>query len=211
MTWTVNGLREPSEPGLTGAVVELFDTADGIVGNGNDRSVGVQITDEAGSYRFADVADSDQYYLSFRPPAGLTFTLPNAGDESVDSDADSLGVTEVFSLVGPDDEAKLDAGLLGTLAPFGFAFTLGAELEDYGTEVTRSPGRQSGTHRRVQWHGGFRSWSGSCHKNQRGRPRCVRCQLYSGWRSGLGSEHRRPAAATTRMQMWCSTAPATCF
>ena len=194
-----SGLRAPSEPGVAGAVVELFDTTDGIVGNGNDLSIAVQITDEAGSYCFADLVDLGPYYLDFRPPAGLTFTVPNAGgDELADSDADLLGASEVFAIVGPGDAVNLDAGLVGSAAPFGFAFPLGAGLDDTGTEVVRDPDGNLVLTGEFYGTVDFDPGPGTVSKTSRGRPRCISGHLHSGRCPGLGTHRRWTVARLVR-------------
>src|SRR5262245_3342242 len=67
-----DGLQTQGEPGLPDAVVDLMDPVDGVIGNGNDVSVGVRVTDALGRYAFANPA-AGTYYLQFRTPIGYTF------------------------------------------------------------------------------------------------------------------------------------------
>ncbi len=142
MAWLdldANGLQDINETGLAGAVVELYDAVDGIVDNGDDQSLGLQITNAAGDYNFPDVSLGEGYYLRFRAPAGLAFTIPDAGDEATDSDVDASGTTSLFSVSALDGQTVRDAGLQGSSAPFGFAFTFGEDLDDYGASITAAP------------------------------------------------------------------------
>jgi hypothetical protein len=121
-----NGLQDTGEPGIAGAVVEVFQSADATVGNGDDVSCNLTTTDVAGNYLLDELTEGTNYFLRFRSPTGYAFTQKNAGpDPALDSDADSSGTTAVFSLVAGANRTDLDAGLLGAAAPFGFAFNVG--------------------------------------------------------------------------------------
>ena len=91
--------RTGETQGVANVVVTLFDDQ------------GIQLdqtqTDSDGSYGFA-VAEGE-YYLQFIAPAGHGFSPQNAGDDTVDSDAASDGLTVVFSIT--DADATWDAGL----------------------------------------------------------------------------------------------------
>jgi hypothetical protein len=115
-----DGLQDPGEPGIAGAVVELFAS----IGSG-DYSLGVALTDVAGHYSFNDLAPGVNYYLAFRPPVGYTFTARAVGnDPTVDSDADESGITDSFSLTPAQNDMCHDAGLAGAAPGFGFALSL---------------------------------------------------------------------------------------
>ena len=45
-----NGVQNLGEPGVPGAVVEVFSSTDGIIGNADDVSRGIAITDANGNY-----------------------------------------------------------------------------------------------------------------------------------------------------------------
>ncbi len=101
-----DGVRGPNEPAVQDAVAELYDTADGVPGNGDDQFIGRQTT-AGGAYQFLDPADSAGYYVRVTPPAGRASpnslpvyfaTAPRQGDDrAADSDIDETGRTGVVS------------------------------------------------------------------------------------------------------------------
>ena len=101
---------------VEGAVVEVFASVDWIVGNGDDFSRGVAITDENGVCTFDDLLAGVRYYLQFRTPVGdpaspYAFTTKDAGgDDGLDSDANAEGFTEIFTLAPGEQNLTLHAG-----------------------------------------------------------------------------------------------------
>jgi hypothetical protein len=92
-----DGIQDAGEVGVAGAVVELFESTDAIVGNQDDVSRGFDITDSQGHYQLAGLIDGHSYYLEFRTPTGYAFTTRDAGsDDGLDSDANSLGISPLF-------------------------------------------------------------------------------------------------------------------
>ncbi len=125
-----DGIQDAGEPGIKGTAVELFSSADGIVGNADDVSLGVEITDANGRCFFAGLTEGNNYYLQFRVPVGdpaYAFTTQDAfGDtmDAIDSDADPAGTTGIITLTGGD--FGVGAGLVNGPAPdFGFALRAG--------------------------------------------------------------------------------------
>jgi hypothetical protein len=116
-------------------VVEVFSSTDTTIGNADDVSRGLAVTDANGSYALGGVPAGFNYYEVFRAPVGYTFTAQNAGtDPTRDSDANSTGVTAIFT-VGLGSSRTLDAGLAGAAPWFGFASHIGAEAQDAGQAV----------------------------------------------------------------------------
>lgn len=130
-----NGLQDPGEPGVAGAVVEIFSSTDGTVGNADDVSCGVAITDAEGHYSLGDLTEGIDYYLAFRPPVGYGFTLQGQGDDAVDSDADAVGRTGLFTVAANQSDTRLDAGLVGAAPGFGFALGAGGTGSDKGQSI----------------------------------------------------------------------------
>jgi len=133
-----DGVQDGGEPGIEGAVVELFSSTDAVVGNGDDVSVGVDITDANGQYSIAGLVPATNYYLQFRTPVGdPTFVFAPqdvGGDDTIDSDADAVGNTAMFTVTG--DDFGLDAGLVNGPAPdFGFALVAGGTNRQEGRSV----------------------------------------------------------------------------
>lgn len=99
-----NGVQDQGEPGLEGVPVTLF-TSQG-------DQLATSLTDATGLYHFDQLPLGD-YYLSFNPLDGDTFTLMDQGDDdALDSDVDpATGQTEVFTL-GNSEGLTFDAGLV---------------------------------------------------------------------------------------------------
>jgi len=117
-----NGIQEVGDPGVLGAVVEVFSSTDTTVGNSDDLSCGAAITDANGNYTISGLSPGVNHYLAFRTPVGYTFTTKDAGsDDTKDSDADSTGATAMFTLVPGQTDSTRDAGLVGAAPSFGFA------------------------------------------------------------------------------------------
>jgi len=131
-----DGVQDAAEPGVAGAVAEVFQSFDTTVGNADDVSWGQTATDVTGSYSVSGLYEGLDYYLVFRTPAGYAFTLPHAGPDDVDSDADANGLTPLFSFSPGMDRSDLDAGLTGAAPGFGFAFSLGETSEESGRAIT---------------------------------------------------------------------------
>ncbi len=97
-----NGIQDPGEPGIDNVTVRLFSGA------------GVELdstTTVGGLYRFSNLVGGD-YYLVFDAPGGYSFTLPNVGDDTKDSDFDpALGRTAIFTLPTGQSDITQDAGL----------------------------------------------------------------------------------------------------
>lgn len=129
-----NGLRDDGETLLAGVPVELFDTVDGIAGNGDDRSVGMMTSAANGAYRFTSPANRNCYVV-VRPPAGLALVAADQGTDARDSDFDPVtGRTALFT---PDVRLRaFDVGLVPTTPVLGFAHGIGAGANDDARVVT---------------------------------------------------------------------------
>src|SRR5262249_39484318 len=97
-----NGIQANHEPGLAGAVVEVWRS-----GSSGDVLVASQVTAADGSYRILGTGDGPGFFVRVRPPAGtsagnvtrLTFTPQNQGSNpALDSDVDTLGRSATFSI-----------------------------------------------------------------------------------------------------------------
>lgn len=51
-----SGVRDAGEPGIAGAVVEVFSSTDTTIGNADDVSRGMAVTAASGSYAFGGLA-----------------------------------------------------------------------------------------------------------------------------------------------------------
>ncbi len=118
-----NGIQDAGEPGIAGAVAELFD------GSGN--SLGTRITDANGAYSFDVASPGSGYHVVIRPPVGFTFTAESQGsDPTKDSDVNATGNSAAFN-VSSGVGIVLDAGLVGAAPNFGWA----AEASGIGAAV----------------------------------------------------------------------------
>lgn len=93
----VDGLQGAGEPGVAGVTV----TASGSSGTLTTT------TDANGYYSFPRLCDG-LYVVRFFPPPGFMFTIPDAGNDALDSDA--IGGQAIVNLTGNND--TIDAGLI---------------------------------------------------------------------------------------------------
>ena len=122
-----DGIRTADEPGIAGAVVEVLSSTDAIVGNADDVSHGVAITDANGRYSFSDLPEGLSFYEKFHVPAGYSFTAQNVGSgASLDSDCDTTGTTGLFTILAEENDNSHSAGVFGSTPDFGFAFHVGS-------------------------------------------------------------------------------------
>src|SRR5512142_958121 len=95
-----NGLQDPGEEGVSGLCVNLYDA------NGN--LVQRASTDSNGFYGFN--VQPGKYAIEFERPEGYTFSPKDAGDDTLDSDADpASGRVEVNV---SSDDLSVDAGFV---------------------------------------------------------------------------------------------------
>lgn len=98
-----NGIQDNGETGLDDVEVNLYDEAGNLVDSTE--------TEDDGEYEFEDLAPGT-YYLQFIAPEGYVFTQQyEGGDWTTDSDADSEGVTGIFTLASGQNDFDEDAGL----------------------------------------------------------------------------------------------------
>jgi uncharacterized repeat protein (TIGR01451 family) len=104
-----NGIQDNGELGLAGVTVKLLD------GSGNPVIVGgtpvTATTDANGNYLFSGLTPG-QYQVEFVAPSGYVLTTADAGDDALDSDANTTtGTTQVVTLASGDNNLTLDAGV----------------------------------------------------------------------------------------------------
>ena len=119
-----DGIQDAGEPGLAGVTVNLRNTSNVVVGT--------TVTSGTGSYVLPSILPGD-YTVEFVAP-GYTFTgQDQGGDDTVDSDADSSGVTASINLVSGEDDDTVDAGVLPmNLGDFVWDDTNGNGVQDGG-------------------------------------------------------------------------------
>ena len=103
-----NGLQDDGATGINGVTVTLFHC------NGDEVAMTTTADNgsgEAGAYSFEVCPNSGSYYVVFGDvPTELEFIASNAGDDALDSDADTNGRTDCFSITDVND-LTIDAGL----------------------------------------------------------------------------------------------------
>jgi hypothetical protein len=109
-----DGIQDAGEPGEPGVTINLWE-ADA----GGNRQTQVDTTTSAadGTYQFT-LTDLDKtYVIEFVAPAGMGFTLKDAGsDDTLDSDADpATGLTDPINLSPGGSDGTIAAGLISAV------------------------------------------------------------------------------------------------
>jgi len=107
-----DGIQDAGEPGVSGVVVNLYDT--------NDNLIATTTTDASGNYQFLGVLPGE-YYVEFEQPFGYDFTDPAVGgDHRLDSNANlTTGRSDTFKLGPGQTDVTLDAGLKNSQLDYG--------------------------------------------------------------------------------------------
>ena len=101
-----NGIQDPTESGLGGVIVRLYDCAGTLIAT--------DTSDANGDFSFGNVPVG-RYYLDFDPNGqpGCVFSPQGAGSNTaLDSDADANGRTPCFDVNPGQDKDDVDAGLM---------------------------------------------------------------------------------------------------
>lgn len=138
-----DGVQDAGEPGIGGSTVTLLADTD------NDGQVDDPLAttttadgtgaDPAGFYRFDDLAPDAAYRVEFALPSGFdSFTARDAGsDDTVDSDVDAAGLSQVVTLDADEFDPSIDAGVFNTAALGDFVFE---DLDGDGLQDADEPG-----------------------------------------------------------------------
>ena len=120
-----NGLRDTGETGVSGVLVNAYDTSGEMVGSST--------TDNNGQYMIDYLRQSD-VYLQFNPPSGYGVTLPNMGNDDSDSDIDGSNgpmTTPYYSITPGNHMANVDAGLIFGSVPLDWVDFYGKNVGDH--------------------------------------------------------------------------------
>ena len=98
-----NGLQDVGEPPIEGAVVRVFEGA---------AFRGGAVSDNAGQYVVDSLLENAAYQARITPPVNTRLTTANAGDDSQDSDYDTVGWSVNFTVPAGQSQIDLDAGLV---------------------------------------------------------------------------------------------------
>ena len=142
-----DGIQDAGEPGISEVTVTLTGGGtDGVIGTGGDDTTVTTTTDSNGNYSFDNLNPGEEYQVSFdtsNVPAGSEFSPANqGGDDTVDSDVNSSGVTPIIILDSAENNTSIDAGLIIASTDYGDApdTTSGTDTGDYQTlEVNGGP------------------------------------------------------------------------
>ncbi len=104
-----NGIQDTGDQGVNGVTVKLLDQGGNVIATTVTDWDG-SATPNAGYYLFYNL-DAGQYRVEFDVPTGVQFTLKDIGDNSLDSDANSNGMTDQFSLGVNQHRRDVDAGV----------------------------------------------------------------------------------------------------
>ncbi len=99
-----NGLQDPGEANAPGVTVQLRNTAGTVLAT--------TATDASGNYSFANLLPGT-YNVRFTAPGGTLFTTRDAGNDALDSDANTTnGTTGNITLTSGQTNNTRDAGLI---------------------------------------------------------------------------------------------------
>ncbi|MBI1223637.1 MAG: DUF11 domain-containing protein [Bacteroidetes bacterium] len=136
-----NGQQDFNETGVENVNVKLFSTGpDGVKGGTDDFLAASQTTNSSGVFYVQNLLPGT-YYLVFNPlsfPPNFSPTLQNSGDVATDSDADAMGITDVFTLASGEVNVSLDFGLFP--APASIGDFVWQDLNNNGMQDGGEPG-----------------------------------------------------------------------
>ncbi len=119
-----NGQLDLSENGIEGVQVKVYN-ADGDL-------VKETVTDVDGSYA-VDYLQERAYFVEFVPTSGLTSTVPNNGNEAIDSDIDhthGLNTTQQFEMQSGVHINSIDAGFVSSVILSNLYLSINAVRSD---------------------------------------------------------------------------------
>jgi hypothetical protein len=104
-----NGIRESGEPNVSVSVTLWVDSDN----NGSHDTQVAAIANSSGTYTFSGLEPGRIYVVKFNRPTGTTFTTPNVGNDSTDSDVEIFSYGGTANLVfGPaENRTNVDAGI----------------------------------------------------------------------------------------------------
>ncbi|MBL8474054.1 MAG: carboxypeptidase regulatory-like domain-containing protein, partial [Rhodocyclaceae bacterium] len=111
-----DGIQNDGATGLSGRTVTLIGGgADGLI-NGVGDTTATTTTGADGFYQFTGLTPGVEYQVQFGDlPAGYQLTGQNlGGDDTLDSDANAAGFTQIVTLASGENNPTLDAGVYQT-------------------------------------------------------------------------------------------------
>ncbi len=107
-----DGVQDVGERGIANVTVTLYN-------NDTEEKVATTTTDENGLYEFPHLDPDFNYYVQFKVPAGYVVSPQDQEVDSIDSDADATGKTDVISLSADQINSSVDMGLYHKGATIG--------------------------------------------------------------------------------------------
>ena len=107
-----DGIQDIGERGIANVGVTLYN-------NDTEEKVATTTTDENGLYEFPHLDPNFNYYIQFKVPAGYVVSPQDQEVDSIDSDADATGKTDVISLNADQINSSVDMGLYHKGATIG--------------------------------------------------------------------------------------------
>ena len=107
-----DGVQDIGERGIPNVSVTLYN-------NDTDEKVGTTVTDENGLYEFTNLDPDFNYYVQFKVPSGYVVSPQHQDVETIDSDADATGKTDVITLIADKINSTVDMGLYHQGATIG--------------------------------------------------------------------------------------------
>jgi hypothetical protein len=101
----LNGLQDVGEIGVSGMIVQLYNSA--------GFNVATSFTDANGFYTFGNISPGNDYYVIFSKPQGYLFTTQNVGGVTApnNSKADPAGRSINFNVAAGAGVVNIDAGI----------------------------------------------------------------------------------------------------
>jgi hypothetical protein len=109
-----NGQQENWEPRMEGVTIQAYDITGDMIAE--------DVTDNQGSYEI-DYLRKEDYYFKVIPPAGMSPTVANSGNDNNDSDVDNsfgINTTDAYLMSPGDHVPSIDVGLVFGVVPVEF-------------------------------------------------------------------------------------------
>jgi CshA-type fibril repeat protein len=107
-----DGIQDIGERGVANVAVTLYN-------NDTDEKVAATKTDENGLYEFTHIDPNFNYYVQFSVPTGYKVSPQDQENDTIDSDADENGKTDVITVTADQINSSVDMGIYHQGATIG--------------------------------------------------------------------------------------------
>ncbi|MDO9226346.1 MAG: SdrD B-like domain-containing protein [Pseudomonadota bacterium] len=120
-----DGIQNDGATGIAGQTITLIGGgADGLISTLGDNTTATTTTGADGYYQFTGLNVGEEYQVQFSKPTGTVFTGQNlGGDDTLDSDVNALGLSQIVTLSSGEHNPTLDAGI--------YVPNIGIDIEKY--------------------------------------------------------------------------------